>query len=117
MTANELRIGNVLFGGVVCEITEKYFVVNDGYSKWKSNEMVDEWIADQPIKLNEEWFLRLGLEEGNKGYYAKDDVVISVEGEVYFGETETWIATIYYVHSLQNLIFALKGEELTIKEA
>jgi hypothetical protein len=68
----------------------------------------------QPIPLTEEWLVKMGLHEGRLGYYFLGDFMINVDGHVYFGETETWIAEIYSVHQLQNLYYALTNEELTI---
>jgi hypothetical protein len=112
MKATELRIRNyVSYDNRIFQIDS----ISDLYPTLNTIEFgigVVDWNNIQPIRLTEDWLLMLGFEEGNKGYYAKGDVVISVEGEVYFGETETWIASIYYVHSLQNLYFALIGQEI-----
>lgn len=61
----ELRIGNYLFAGVVCEIYEDSFTVFDGYQKWNSKKMVDAWIEDAPIPLTEEWLLKFGFDKYN----------------------------------------------------
>lgn len=66
------------------------------------------------IELTEEILLKCGFEESQRGYYTIDDFVISVEGQVYFGDYETWIAEIHHLHQLQNLYFALTGQELNM---
>jgi hypothetical protein len=80
----------------------------------------------QPIKLTEEWLIKFGFEEKQNRAYKKywkdfgdlailvdDDFDFYVHCESYEGET---LRHIDYVHTLQNLYFALTGEELTINE-
>lgn len=112
MKASELRIGNYTSLGMVRTIyADEFLVAGDG-GMYLSSE------ADiHPLPLTEARLLKMGLEEGNRGYYLYGDITISVEGEVYFGDSDTWIASIYYVHQLQNLYFALEGEELTLTQS
>ena len=119
--AQELRIGNYV-----------------QYEELKNPSKV--WIIDctetstntkaKPIPLTEEWVLELGLHESNRiimGEYRPCYVkfssglvasfVLMVNNNSFFVE---WIGGgigIKYIHQLQNLYFALTGEELTIKEA
>lgn len=72
-----------------------------------------------PIPLNEEWLLNFGLKHVNTLH----DGTKSFEGKpyCYFKDGELTISTatyhkIKYVHQFQNLIYALTGEELTIKK-
>jgi len=58
----------------------------------------------KPIPLTEEWFLKFGF-EGNSGTFAWK---LSPAGKVINVECK-------YVHQLQNLYFALTGEELILK--
>jgi len=67
--------------------------------------------------ISEYWLMKLGFEIGHPGYYNKGELVITVEGQVYFGESEVWIAEINFVHQLQNLWYALTGEDLTAEPA
>lgn len=90
-----------------------------------------------PIPLTEEWLLKFGFHEDNYGLFEK----VKNNAEYKSGcEIEVWIkqciidsdivwdycigedisnvthlAYIKYVHQLQNLYFALTGQELTIK--
>ena len=85
----------------------------------------------KPIPLTEEWLLRFGFEKGNKVY--KDAFSINLlktdlylrkcyYGGYYWGfNLENKLdcefndaKSVKYVHQLQNLYFALTGEELTI---
>lgn len=71
------------------------------------------------IPLSEEWLLKSGFEQYTPSYFQRGD--ISVDGSfrdyvlVIIGNAESFKIKIKYVHQLQNLYFALIGEELTIK--
>ena len=111
--ASDLRIGNwvsYLGENVVCDIN----------TIWAISNYVPPTIMYQPIPLTEEWLLRLGFE---KVEYPIEDLVIpyyekgciSIEGidfdiELFNGEK----LNIDYVHQIQNIYYALHGEELTI---
>ena len=118
MKASELRIGNKI--KFIDDGTIFTVVSIDLKGAGLENTSEFAWIefeSLEPIPLTEEWLLKFGFQEGNRGYYLKRNVVISVEGEVYFGDSDTWIASIYYVHHIQNLYFALECEELTLNES
>jgi hypothetical protein len=73
----------------------------------------------KPITLTEEWLLNFGFEYSANSFYEKQRLAISIE---YGVEVSNYINSIHltveikYVHQLQNLYFALTGEELTIKD-
>lgn len=100
---NSLRLGNIVFDNL------------GGILKIKGISTDSDLSHLRPIRLNETWLTKLGFQEGQIGYYYNGDITVSVEGQVYFGETETWIAEISYVHQLQNITHALTGQEPTIK--
>lgn len=84
--------------------------LNDGYD----NEYgVDEIL---PILITEEWLLKLGFEPVN--ILHDGTKVFRAEPYFYFkdgiGRISIHAPEIKYVHQLQNLYFALTGEELTI---
>jgi hypothetical protein len=116
MRANELRIGNLVkhidkdsvftvkgidLLGIDCE--------NDIESMYSSYEML------YYVKLTEEWLLKFGfIPNPYEDRYEKGS--IHIECDKTKGETYLWIENmphIKYVHQLQNLYFALNGEELT----
>jgi hypothetical protein len=77
----------------------------------------------EPISLTEEWLLRFGFDKvlprNDKMYYRlKDDFVIEENNVFLLGDDAFEMLKlrrkIKYVHQLQNLYFALTGEELTI---
>ena len=71
------------------------------------------------IPLSEEWLIRAGFEKySDKEFY----IYTSKENEVRFYKSDSdwnlayFITETRYVHQLQNLYFALTGEELTFKD-
>lgn len=122
MKPNELRIGNkVMQDKEICDVVSisgiKYsFNQQDVDLYYYGNNKLEKHVVSslKPIPLTEEWFLKFGFNEGYSGYYHIGYFIISVKGQVYFGETEAYIAKIHFVHQLQNLYFALTGEELQI---
>lgn len=120
MKANELRIGNYVQhkhgGGIIETVVEPHLAPQF----WKSIEGTYE-----PIPITEEWLVNLELQEAHygtrrnprynlPGYGYEIHLSDDTEHGVYFeGNCMTYIK---YVHQLQNLIFALTGEEITIKE-
>ena len=118
MKANELRIGNyVYFHGDVEEIN-----MVDGFGVIGREEQplcsIDEF---EPIPLTEEWLLRFGFEKIRGLHLCKGYSLNSGEYLVYIDDRGVYLKTnknifIKYVHQLQNLYFALTGEELVVKE-
>ena len=128
MKASELRIGNLLKAkkdyhnqfhgnGIVSSIEESKFVILDHYpGKWF-----------EPIPLTEEWLLKFGFYINPNYVHPSFDEYILESG---FGignfNDEFWLVDfldqtigspkIKYVHQLQNLYFALTGEELTLNQ-
>lgn len=116
--AKELRIGNWVYQGLRygdCEASS-YEIYN--LSLGGTSEYYKEW---KPIPLTEDWLLNFGLklDKHINGY----DIL------VYFGDKRFWLniaecpnesagfhVELKHVHQLQNLYFALIGEELTIKK-
>lgn len=129
MKARELRIGNYI------ENTDSqmasYMVVNADVIKQNEHTM---YASLEPIPLTEEWLLKFGFKHQNK---------YDLESNLYSKKLKSgYFFTIYskkqtldfktkfigwkvlnigfdfkieYVHQLQNLYFALTGEELTLK--
>jgi hypothetical protein len=120
MTANELRIGNyVKFGKLfkkVVEIAEEGFYILDK----DGTTLKNTWADLQPIPLTKEWLLKFGFDgctAPNKcikvGY--NDDDFIHNQMSLMF--KRNIIIKLNYVHQLQNLYFALTGEELVVSDA
>lgn len=104
MKANELRIGNLIFEEETQEVGQVNTVILG---------IIDEGLSHtyKPIPLTEEW-----LERFNWNPPKDIGVAFSTNThEIYF-VAGNYYKTIEYVHQLQNLYFALTGEELEIKD-
>lgn len=121
MKSSELRIGNWVEqpNDGVTRVTA---ILNDLQIKTETG-YIDKYC--RPIPLTEEWLLRFGfdkLTEKGSGfkstsytYTGKVALIVHFDGvrlSVNFWQGNEK----KYVHQLQNLYFALTGEELTLKE-
>lgn len=111
--AEELRIGNyVLKDGIpIRTIARDIYRISNGLT------------TRETIPLTEEWLLKFGFERVESPVpethpwpdYVKDNVVISMpyfEFSYSYGDDPVEIK---YVHSIQNLFFAVKQRELEVK--
>lgn len=129
MEAKDLRIGNILafnetINGVVYDLGEKNIGIILTNNIYRDNKE-----QFKPIELTEDWLLKLGFEidhkiKGSYHYkffryhtqrpYSDDDFLLVTEQ--YYLERELIVSGgLNYVHQLQNLFFALTGEELELK--
>ena len=119
MKAKELRIGNwVEIQGLESKIilvdTEGCICENEYCEDFENNNITQNL---QPIPLTEEWLVKFGFEysdlNGDSGLWKIPPFQI-------YGKYNQFIydyrLDVNYVHQLQNLYFALTGEELTIKK-
>jgi hypothetical protein len=125
MKANQLRIGNYIQD---FEDKPYYFQIES-----IENNNSDYWVtyrngsvscivdALEPIPLTEEWLVKFGF-ISNPYADCYDFNGIKLECDKTKGRLELWCANItgkiiylISVHQLQNLYFALTGEELTIQ--
>ncbi len=111
MKANELRIGNWVSTIYGMEFQVYPMAFKQMPTDEKHNLILNTW---KPIPLTEKWMLELGFEDGEEGHYYINKFIINIYGEVYWGDSEEWLGELQYVHQLQNLYFAITGEELTI---
>lgn len=107
--SKELRIGNVTDKGIIKNFYESGIHV--GYGKCFGFNEID------PIELTEHWLLKFGFEKLNYTYLAKGLAVHNHDIVSFYMLYEQNRTYIKYVHQLQNLYFALTGEELKIKES
>ena len=134
MKSTELRIGSLVeYNGMIMKVYEicspkprKEKRYSDKYviELFDGSGLLDCALDEiKPIQLTEEWLLRFGFGTGNKLYsdflehwyykYHLDDFEINLpSGSCSF--KNTCIKNIQYVHQLQNLYFALTGQELAI---
>jgi hypothetical protein len=110
MKANELRIGNWLYSGIAGQnfIASAHDIMNIFFG--------DDRGAVQPIPLTEEWLLNFGFEpdKDNAHFLNKEPFTLKEhpEGFVVWHKGHALGIVIKHVHQLQNLYFALTGEEL-----
>lgn len=109
MDAKELRIGNLvdLFGNIATIQSADFSGTGIAIKQGK------------PIPLTEEWLVKFGFDK--KGY--KDGLSIILENKLGYKNGRTYFKSWCilesqpkYAHSLQNLYFALTGQELEISE-
>lgn len=105
MKKSELIIGNCVYdndGSLV--------IIHDGFG-------IDHAAQFEPIPLTEEWLLKFGFEK-NTGDYFLGCFSMRIVGKemIWFVCNDgDFSQQVKYVHQLQNLVYALTGEELTIK--
>jgi len=124
MKATELRIGNYIYFDHPAN--DDLFVdgikfvdgINDGFVICENNNYdLNNCFGRQ---LTEEWLLKFGFTRQSNAYncHHKNDFSIwSPKGSNRFDLNDTInnVPEIMYVHQLQNLYFALTGNELTLK--
>ena len=126
MKTQELRIGNYvnhicndeLVTDVIADVGYHLLSSPKSITSRKDSDVVKEL---KPIPLTEEWLLKFGFASGGYGEYKKDRYILDCEytdkGVYYFIIDDVCIeADMLYVHQLQNLYFALTGEELKTKD-
>ena len=125
LSATELRIGNYHLYHIVDPMDER-----GEYDEVCQIDVEDFRILEsfdcpeyKPIPLTEKWLLKFGFkrvdmmfENASMLYWRKDDFIINDERNVIlFNDKETMMKIhCEYVHQLQNLYFALTGEELIV---
>lgn len=112
MEVAELRIGNLTNFGAVYQIEADCFYVADlDGTSYKS-----KWADIQPIPLTEEWLIKFGFKYKSYGYAEEEWKQWSFNGYSLNGfRCTTSGVELEYIHTLQNLYFALNNSELTIK--
>lgn len=109
----ELRLGNVLWNGVVVKIAEDHFIFNDGIQDWDSRNIIADSI--KPKEITGEILIKCGFSSPVNGWYT------SPNGTLEFGFNGPgililmdWFLEITSLHQLQNLYFAMTNKELEI---
>ena len=99
MKATELRIGNW-----VQRMTHAGYIkdqVHLGRENENTGFEIEQHDYFEPISLTEKWLIKFGVEDL----------------DLFIHDVKTdWSAPCDYVHQLQNIYFALTGEELQIQE-
>ncbi len=120
MEAIEFRIGNYVDLGnriaKVIEIYSKAVTVVDLEETQDTLECLESRV--KPIILSEKWLVNFGFKK-NAEWFSNSLFEINIEERgahvrLIMGGISKYLLHIKYVHQLQNLYFALTGEELTI---
>lgn len=134
MKAADLRIGNYL----ECEVLDGEIMI-DGFNPIVQIRTIEfDYQSEEyfclntnsdhiylghykPIPLTEKWLIDFEMTslEFKDRYFIKDDFSIDynrVHKNFYFNIGYDYGVMIEYIHELQNLYFALVGEELTLKK-
>jgi hypothetical protein len=137
MKANELRIGNYIHdrSDRLCKVeTISTNLINSVFGEeFKAPAIVGGLtsLPHKPIQLTEEWLIRFGFIPTESNFFGKinywnkekdcsidvETVCVGTKVEKIFRYricSDARTKCIIYVHSLQNLYFALTGEELTL---
>ena len=123
MKATELRVGNFvsLYGS-------RATIIPNDFQKWFQNEAHWENNAFKPIPLDEKWLLKFGFEKsdligfnggwqrGTDSKYYIQQMSNAITIHLITEESVALLTGFHFVHQLQNLYFALTGEELTINK-
>jgi hypothetical protein len=123
LKAKDLRIGN--YYGYAHEESLSYHQADIDFIKTQQeyNEDPDDdqfsrgWWAF-PIPLTQEWMVKFGFEYDRVTWFKINVMLVKRSSEgysVFYGTGHLSEVTLNYVHQLQNLYFALTGEELTLK--
>ncbi len=128
LKATEFRIGNLVNYLIIDELDKRkqwYEVSEIDHDDLYVLGIKDEMNQDyQPIQITEKWLLNFGflIVETNKCVEAfRENFRYSIQ-QVNNSEQWFWcdgknvITNLKYIHQLQNLYFAITGEELTIKK-
>ena len=115
MKANELRIGNLVNYYMGAPMSENILTKVE----WKDLKNIGSGDKNyEPIPLTPEWLERFGFEHYANEWYKKGKFWISDTGIAGItkasGEDVNIETSTEHVHQLQNLYFALTGEELTL---
>lgn len=140
MKASELRIGNLVFINEIEQIDNTEFLplINPlfevqsidvdlevvVYSEIETIHIYTDTENIEPIPLTEEWLLKFSFEKTlnqyrkptllNKiGYNNIPFIILFLDNQYQYDDL-IFRTNIEYVHQLQNLYFALTGEELTL---
>ena len=134
MICRQLRYGNFVMTGKVESVAFEICASGITHDSLSRDIVAGhcEWSHVEPIPLTEEWLVKFGFVEtvSASGLFYNVNIGVEKDGggwswsfrqvHIELGKrTSTFyhhILQIQYVHQLQNLYFALTGEELTLKQ-
>jgi hypothetical protein len=121
MKASELRIGNWIYSDEYKEMQLTAYNIYQYDLMSRGCKVSEYYYALKPIPLTEEWLIKMGFykdEDISYRYYFDFGwaVILAYDLDdncVRIGDSWDFAKAIY-VHQMQNLIYALTNEELTI---
>jgi hypothetical protein len=113
MKASELRLNNLI------EVDGNTTCLHTNYDLFVALVKISSGNEDyQPIVLTKEWLLALGFARNKEhGYFEFDRFIVAYNDLVdsfYLCDIDVFVQ-IETVHHLQNLYFAIRNKELTLK--
>jgi len=122
MKANELRIGNLV------KLTDTYDEIEVFHLDTDSDRSRINYMGSdnfEPLPLTEEWLIKFGFTQHHGNYYntimmfkstkaSRNEWLLKLYPKELGSASEPIAQRFYFVHQLQNIYFALTGEELTI---
>ena len=126
MEIKELRVNNIVIA-TLCDGSKKELPIKriEEFGKNEIMETQGGWNDIEPIPLTEEWLIKFGFEWNEelrsfekKGFrWLAKSVEMNASYQLWDNINRCMLSNQMYwhVHQLQNLYFALTGEELTIK--
>ena len=130
MKANEIRIGNYIGVEEVdlnsgSEIISSYQCNLNDIAEIERGNVRNRY---SPIPLTEEWLLKLGFSATSHlhNFYHEDNMYFQIMSTIrntqtgersgFYFDSDGFDLKLDHVHQLQNLYFALTGEELELKQ-
>lgn len=119
LSHKELREGNLIYQGNQYGISPVSAYQIYQFSLYcKGTKVADYYSEWKPIELTEQWLLDFGYKENDKKFFKKTPYYIEYKGWTPEGfwmmrDIGVPIKLLKYVHSLQNLYFALCETEPT----
>jgi hypothetical protein len=130
---NELRIGNLVdLGNRIAKIIEIGHLSCVASDLEETQDTIEDYNRTKPIPLTEEWLYKFGFEDidkrdhdyntytdSNHDYYLqidnrRKDGKYSILDNSFDDLRDFSMVDVIYVHQLQNMYFALTGEELIL---
>lgn len=124
MKAKELRIGNIIYWDIPEKIGINHKVISilENSINTIPISFSDNLKNYKPIPLTEDWLLKFGfVYNSSYEYWEKEGLDLTIRQNYKINISKMMyslfcedvsICIIYHVHQLQNLYFALTGEEL-----
>jgi len=115
MKTDELRLNNLL--NFNSETISVALICDDGAIGYRNGDTLTCLPSNsfKPIPITEEWLLKAGFEKDETDWWYIDDFGVKrYDNDCFVFYTLNTI--IKFLHQLQNLYFALTGEELTINQ-